>query len=489
VVVVVVTLFGVTPPASGASDSLTLSTQPAQPTDAGFAVVVTGLVNESQGFISVHYRKAGTGTCGSSPIVDSAFGISPDQTVVGTGPFDLTGTSTQLPLGSYELCAWLVDPSDGTVVYATATQVNISVTAADTVSLPAPSGVVEGRPFNIKATGNAYDTNGTQLDATYKRAGGSCASTPAADSGTSLVSGLGTATGAYTATVGSQVVLDHGSYLLCAWLSDSQTGQVLAQNSATVSVRALSARVAMRVPAAVDAGSYFRISVTATLDAGVQVFAVADVLGNRGGAACASTPSAEPTSAVRAVDANLTDTQEPVGSVTASSSPGRLQAGRYLVCVWLVNGWDNSGNRPTVAGPISATIAVMPPLTFRGRTSQKRSISFTVAQISKQILQVSYTDHFSCAATPYFAGGELWNGYWSSSFDTRTFGVLTPGRSGWFSMRLNGNVNHTFDMTARLANGSIRGRFSEQGKVYAFTYNSREHFGCRTGTVRFSART
>ena len=137
----------------------------------------------------------------------------------------LIGSSTALPIGSYELCGWLTDQSNAvTISYQGA----FSVTPADTVALRLPTPAVEGRGFDVDANGNAYDANAL-IDATYKPAGGACGPTPASDAGTVADNnGIAPGPGQYTQPVISQPVLSAGSYLVCAWLVDSQTADVLA---------------------------------------------------------------------------------------------------------------------------------------------------------------------------------------------------------------------------------------------------------------------
>ena len=394
-----------------------------------------------------------------------------------------------VPIGDYRLCGWVYDDTTGdTSGPFTGT---FTVTAADTISLQSPADAIEGQTFDVDASGDVYDPNAV-IDATYKPTGGSCASTPGTDTGTVSATGLGPSTNgsaSYTAAA-SQLVLDAGGYLVCAWLVDDQTTAVLARASADLSVHTITASLDLRLPVRVDPGEAFSVNASTDLPAGVQTIAVADVVPKRGTTTCAANPDAEPTTAVEWLDAGLTDTQVPSGTVaTDETGEAELQdTGRYLVCGWLLNDWSNVENPPTIAGPISATVTVVPLQVFRGRTSQHLALSITVAAVERFVLEISYSDHIRCPRPTHFEDGELWNGDWDSSFSSESFGTVRIGKSGAVRVRLTGNPNHTFELSGRASGDTLAGTFTEKGKALAFTDNPAQTFRCTSGTVRFRVR-
>jgi hypothetical protein len=477
------------------ADSLTLSTVPTQATDAGpVKIVASGsTVDTDPNSVTLYvtYRQAGAGGCASTPQTDSGSGVSPNGTPVGPGMFDTTSvsTATQFPIGSYLVCGWLYDNNTSTVAAGGTTSMQMTVTAADTLSLATPADAVEGAPLNITANGNAYDTNAI-VDATVKPAPGTCAGAPPpADTGTPTIgsgSGVGGQT-PYSAVLVSQQVFDAGSYLVCAWLVDQSTTQVLAAANAMLTVGALHASLQLAVPSRIDPGQSLAPSLTADVQAGIPVIADADVKPNRGGAHCAANPDAEPTSAVNVINASLTDTQQPSGAVTGTGSGSLNAPDQYLLCGWLLKGWTQSTNPPVVSGPVSAVVTVVAPQTFRGHTSQHRQISITVTAVERVISDIAYVDRLRCNGRAVFATGEAWNGVWNSEFTSGTLGTLHIGGSGRFSLGLDGNPAHTFDMKGKLTGKRLTGSFIEKGRAYAFTEVSGETARCTTGRVAFTA--
>jgi len=187
------------------------------------------------------------------------------------------------------------------------------------------------------------------------------------------------------------------------------------------------------------------------------------------------------------LDQSLGDTQVPSGTVKTSDGRAELSSpGGYLVCAWLLNGWSNATNPPTVAGPQQATVKVVRPLLLRGQTSQRRSITITVATAQRLVTDIDYTDHLSCKGTPRFGDGELWNGSWTANFQAGNLGPARIAGTGALRIKLAGNPNHTFELTGLLRGRQLTGTFEEQGKVSAFTDNADQAFLCSSGVVHFA---
>jgi hypothetical protein len=472
------------------ADTLSLTTSPASPTDAGpVQIVASGTTSSPSATVAVHYRAAGTGDCATSSDQDSATPVSPDGSNVSGTSFSVTGSPQQLPVGSYLVCGWLYDNEAGPNPPLAQSQIAITVSAADTLALWAPSNPVEGEPLDVTASGNAYDGN-AEVDATIKPAGGSCAAAPPpADTGAPTNSSGGGVGGQvpYSTTVVSQQIFATGSYLVCAWLVDQATIQVLSAASTSFAVRPLEASLRLAAPTRVDPGQAFSPTITATVQAGIPVIAIVDYKQATAGAGCAANPAGEPTAATTVLDQSITDTQQPSGPVAVSDTSVLPATGRYLFCAWLLQGWTQSDNPPVVSGPVSTVVSVPPALVFRGRTSQRRWISFTVSAVGHLLEEILYADHFRCAGPATFPSGERWNGDWSSGLNTGTFGMVHIPRSGRLRLALNGNPAHTFNLKATLKGKRITGSFLEKGRVYALTGNTSQRALCSTGHVRFSA--
>jgi hypothetical protein len=472
-------------------DSLNLSVSPAQPTDAtGVTVTASGTTQDPSGVaLNLHYRVAGTGGCSAEPGSDTGSGIAPDGATSGTGSFTFTAPApVSVPIGSYTLCGWVTDVSDASIFGPVST--TFSVIAADTLALQPPAGATAGQPFDVGASGNVYDGSAV-ISVTYKPAGAGCAGTPAADSGTVTESGVPPSTNgssAYTATAASQLELDAGSYLFCGWLVDANTSAVLTQTTRTITVQGFSPSLALRTATRVDPGQAFSVNVSAQLPANVPTTAVAELVPKRSGTACAGNPDAEPTSATQLLDDQLTDSQVPSGPVSTSEQNEAQLAtpGSYLVCAWLLNGWSNAAHPPTIGGPVSATVSVVPNRVFHGRTSQHRAMSITLAAAERLVLDITYADHIRCPRRALFPTGGAWNGNWTGEFGADTLGTVHVGRQGGVNIRLTGNANHTFTLTGRLAGRKLTGRFTEAGRAFAFTSNNAQSFRCSARGVRFS---
>jgi hypothetical protein len=231
------------------------------------------------------------------------------------------------------------------------------------------------------------------------------------------------------------------------------------------------------------------VTAQANLDWGVPISAVVDLKPKHPGTACAAAPKGEPTSAQQLIAQDVTDTQQPTGNVSASANNAYLSSyGTYLVCAWLVAGWTQSQTPPVVSGPVSATLSVLKPQTYRGRTSQKLGLTVTMLTVQRDVLEVKLADHLRCSRTPKLLNGGRWNGSWTNDLGTNTFGTVHTNAGGRFGMTLHGNPAHRFDMHGQLSGTRITGTFTEKGRAYVFTGNNAQSFTCSTGTVHFSIR-
>ena len=474
------------------ADTLSLSTSPSQPSDAvPPQIVANGDTSHPDAVLHVDYRQADTGGCASDPTLDPGTAASPDGTGLGVGQFGpVVGDPQTLAIGGYVLCGWITDPNDATVVFASASAA-FTVAASDSVALVPVPNAVEGRPFDVDATGIAYDPDAI-IDATYKPAGSTCAASPDLDTGVvANDSGSPPDPGPYSDPVLSQQVLDAGRYLVCAWLIDQQDPtHPLEATSETISVRPVQASIQLRAPGRIDGGQTFAVTLIANVDWGVPLIAIADLKPKTNGSGCAGNPDGEPTAATQELDEQITDTQQPAGGVSSTNTHVSVHGyGAHLVCAWLLNGWTTAANPPTVAGPISATVTAVQPETFRGRTAQRLPIKITLAPVERLVLAISYKDRLQCAGPATFTNGVRWNGLWGNDFGTGALGTLRVRRSGSFDVNLNANSNHAFKLQGHVKRRRITGTLSEQGKSSVFTSNSGQSFTCRTGEVRYSVRT
>ncbi len=469
--------------AAGRASADTLSLTVSGLTDAGVTVTAAGTV-ANPAILNVSYFPAGTGGCPSSPVGGTS--ISPDGTQMNPPMFDYPGSSVMLPPGSYQLCGWLSSVAGSTV---TATYSGtFTVTAVDMLSLAGPVDPIEGQELTVTASGAAYDPEAA-VYATYKPAGGGCASTPEADTGT-ISDSADAVSGQYSTEPVSSQSFDAGSYLVCVWLVDSDDDQVLASASTTLDVGALGASIQLSGPTKVDPGETFPVNLTTTVDAGIPVLAQADVVPARPGTTCAGNPDGEPTNTLQPLmQEPLTDTQVPAGTVSTSDGQAQLAAdGRYLICGWLLDGWSTTETPPTVAGPISRIVTVVKPLVFRGLTSQRDRLSMTVGQASRDLELIIASDRLHCAKPAFLSSGQRWNGDSRVRLTPQEFGVTHLG-SGSIHVRAVPNPNVTFNLVARLSGNLVKGRFTEAGTPDGLIGNRAERFQCTSGAVRFALRT
>jgi len=483
-------VLGTAGAATAAADSLTLSTTPAQASDAvAPQIVANGDTSHSGAVVHVDYRQADTGGCAADPTLDPGTPASPDGTGLGTNGFGpIVGDPQTLAIGDYLLCGWITDPNDETVVFASASA-TFTVTASDSVALVRVAGAVEGRPFDVDATGLAYDPNAV-IDATYKPAGGACAPSPDLDTGVvANNSGSPPDPGPYSDPVLSQQVLDAGRYLICAWLIDPQDpADLLEATSETITVRPVQASIQLRAPKRIDGGQAFAVTLSSNVDWGVPLTAIADLKRKTKGSGCAANPVGEPMADAQALNEQITGTQEPAGVVSSTNSHVSVPGfGSYLLCAWLLNGWTTAANPPTVAGPISATVTAVAPETFRGHTSQRLPIKITLAPVEQLVLAITYRDRLQCAGPATLPNGTRWNGLWGNDFGKGALGTLRLRGSGSFRVNLKANSDHVFRLHGHLRRKRITGTFSEQGKSSAFTSNPAQSLACGTGDVHYTA--
>jgi hypothetical protein len=433
----------------------------------------------------IHYQPAG-GSCAADP--DGNPPLDPDSTIVPAdgGPYNVQSSApNQLLPGSYAICAWLQDLDTSSTVAAA--HLALTVASADTTSIAVSVPPLEGRAFDVNATGTSYDP-GSIVDATYKPAGGTCAPTRDADTGTSVdpeENASATHTGAYNTGMGSHLLLAPGSYLFCGWLYDQATSVVLARTQTIVNVAPVHAALQLHVPAA-TAGTY-PVTLDVTIDSGVPVTAIVDEMPKT----ASGCPKAPPPSADSAIDDDLEDAQPPSGTISTSApNVAPLSGGPQLVCAWLLDNWTvNANPRPVVLGPISATVTVAHNLVFEGHTAQKKSIELFATPFAADILAVQFRARFHCVGTPRFANGKRWNGAATESLSGLVFGAAKPDATGRFTIREHFSRSHVAVVHGRVQGKTITGTLTDRVRSSQFTHNPHQNLSCQTGTVPFTART
>jgi hypothetical protein len=477
-------------PAAAAGSTLTLSANPGPSDATGVALTANGSTpRNNSGFdLLIHYQPAG-GTCAADP--DANAPLDPDSTLVPAdgGPYTAQSSApNRLLPGSYLVCGWLQD-LDTSLTVAT-TQLALTVASADTMNIAFSATPLQGRSFDVNATGTSHDADSV-VDATYKAAGGTCAPTRDADDGTPVAPGENageTRTGGYTVGMGSQLLLAPGSYLFCGWLYDQATSQVLAASETVVNVAPLHATMQLHVPAA-TAGNY-PITLDVTLDSSVPVTAWVDTMPNQPNG-CPTTPAGAPASAENPIDDDLEETQAPGGTiVTSAQNAPLLSGGPQLVCAWLLDDWSvNVNPQPVVAGPIWATVTVAHNLVFKGRTSQKQPIKLFARPFASDILAVQFRARFRCDGRPRFVNGKRWNGFTNETLSYVVFGAAKPDTSGRFTIREHFSRSHVVVLHGRVQGKTVAGTLSDRARSSTFTDNPRQSLRCQTGTVAFTART
>jgi hypothetical protein len=473
-------------PAAAAS-TLSLSSNP-NPSDAtGVTLTASGSTSGNTGGYNllIHYQPAG-GSCAADP--DRNPPLDPDSASVPAdgGPYDVQSSApNQLLPGRYLVCGWLEDLDTSSTV-ATA-QLPLTVASADTTSMAFSAPPLQGRAFDVSATGTSYD-RGSIVDATYKGAGGTCAPTRDADGGTSVDSEenpSATGTGAYNTGMGSHLLLAPGSYLFCGWLYDQATSAVLARTQTVVNVAPIHATMQLHAPAA-TAGDY-PVKLDVSIDAGVPVTAIVDEI-PKSPSGC---PKVPPPSAESAIDADLEDTQQPSGTITESApNVAPVSNGPQLVCAWLLDNWSvDVFPQPVLLGPISAAVAIAHNLVFTGHTSQNQAIKLFATPFAGDILTVQFRARFHCAGAPRTPDGKLWNRFGNEFLSYVVFGAAKPDAGGRFTIRERFTSIHVVVVHGRVQGKTITGTLSDRARSTVFTHSP--HLGprCTTGTIGFTART
>jgi hypothetical protein len=202
--------------------------------------------------------------------------------------------------------------------------------AADSISLSIDD-PANGLATQVHVTSTAAAS--TQLFITYKKSASSavCAPTPSADKGTkidyspAIPAGSGTVAIAYTFKV-------TGSYLFCSWLAPTPTSSATASAAQVISIRNLSAKVAISAsPAQPIVGNSVTITMTGSDEITQPLYARARLLPASGGS-CASTASADKGSSLSGSGTHVQGTFSQAFKTSSFSS-----AGSWLVCGWLTN--------------------------------------------------------------------------------------------------------------------------------------------------------
>jgi hypothetical protein len=143
---------------------------------------------------------------------------------------------------------------------------------------------------------------------------------------------------------------DPGSYLLCAYLHHDSNGSSvpLATTTATLTVRAARATVALAPPARVDAGQKFTLNVPVTTELQRGVFVTQKPAGGRG---CEATYQLDRANAADVLYRSVQGTATASTDITAAQTNGT-----YLLCAYV----QESSDDPAPEATTSATYLVGP---------------------------------------------------------------------------------------------------------------------------------
>lgn len=185
-------------------------------------------------------------------------------------------------------------------------------------------------PAEIVVRGSAIappDDTARIFVVTRASGGPPCAAEPLRDPGRS-VEGLWStrAEGAFAAT-GSTSFRAAGSYVVCAWIADSQGGSTLAAAHTAVTVAAPRGRISIKAPRTVRAGRLARLVVVGASDAERQVVVYARP--SRGPGACGVAPVADRGEQVAEVNGVLGEFRHPFLLSTGAATG-------ITACAWLV---------------------------------------------------------------------------------------------------------------------------------------------------------
>jgi hypothetical protein len=367
----------VTPVASadsrGTITKLQLSGTPTAGVPLEFDIDAT-LANPADGsYVMAAVEPAGAG-CPSGP-ADLIYSNGEDPS---SNPFPIHATNEpSYSRGSYILCGWLANPSNGADIFDSKS-VAFTVVEGGTISLtfaPTPADEV---PLIVTATGTGGAATRAWFSYKPAGAGAACADAPEQDSGTLLDFRYGGSAGDGSVTPGNYSVFDDGteipagSYLVCSWLARGD--QVIGSSSQNLTVAPFDGTISLPDPFTITTREQAKLRVDFHLNAPRRLWVTLEPSGTTcapsfGDEQHGEDPVTYPgftgigigshtvAGTTNVVSRNLV----PDGSATVDLSPimtsftGALVPGRYHVCAWLAG--DDQGKN-TDFGPVATTVTV-----------------------------------------------------------------------------------------------------------------------------------
>lgn len=221
---------------------------------------------------------------------------------------------------------------------------------AATLTITTGADPVESIITQVGASGS-LDTADQRLTVKVKPAGASsCGANPNADDGSQAIDTF-PGVGPYAET-SNWLFQSAGSYLLCAWITDSThyPEPVVVSAAQTVAVRIPHLSLSLTAPGTVLRGRTFQVAATAQTEAERDVRVL--LLPDTGRGCPANSDAAYGTSG----EQELLNTSVLGGPTTQTENVTRSQTGRYLVC-----GYVNHTGQVAPEATAVATIEVVPP--------------------------------------------------------------------------------------------------------------------------------
>jgi hypothetical protein len=231
---------------------------------------------------------------------------------------------------------------------------------ADTMTLAVPSTPVQ--EIGGQVSWSADSEEPTLAVVAANNPGVPCASTPAADQGTTLTPGHifeGGNVGDWSGSAGFTPSTP-GAYILCGWLEEpaglieTDGGPITASTSLAVQVRPPAISLKLSVPRAPQPGRAFALYLTATSE--VQRHVVVEGMD-------ASKPGCPINYAVEN-DPHLIDQDVTGGPWRLASNVESLRRGTYLFCAW-ADPTEDSGLEPQASTSLTVHVVTHPPAPHR----------------------------------------------------------------------------------------------------------------------------
>jgi hypothetical protein len=237
---------------------------------------------------------------------------------------------------------------------------------ADSMTLAVPSTPVQ--EIGGQVSWSAYSEEPTLAIVAANNPGVPCASTPAADTGTTLTPGhifeggnVGDWTGATNFTPPTA-----GAYILCGWLEEpaglieTDGGPITASTSLQVQVSAPAISLKLTVPRAPQPGRSFALNLTATSEVQRHVV-VEGMSASRHGC---------PVNYAIENDPHLIDKDVTGGPWRLASDINPLHRGTYIFCAW-ADPTEDAGLEPQATAALTVHVGT-PPTPARPRKRHRR---------------------------------------------------------------------------------------------------------------------